>query len=114
MPPHLRNGSRVATLAAATLLIAAGCTGGAAVASSPSRSEAARPVATATPSAKPSATPTQSPTASRAPSARPSPSPVPPITAIDTLTIGSPYALVFNPANAALSASFNFQMDRSS
>jgi hypothetical protein len=103
MRPNLRSGSRVATCAAALLLIA-GCTGGAADVSSPSPSATVRP---ATP------TPTRIPTFSPVPSypaSPPIPTPAPPASAIETLKICSPYVLVFNPANTALSATFSFQM----
>jgi hypothetical protein len=106
MPFHLRHRSRVATCAAALLLIAAGCTGGAANVSSPSAS--ATPVRSATPT--PSHIPTRSPSPSHSPSQAPSLTPAPATSAIDALKIGSPYKLVFNPANTALSASFSFQM----
>jgi hypothetical protein len=105
MPPHLRHRSRVATCAAALMLIAAGCTGGAADVSSPS-SASAVPYATPTPTR----IPTRSPVPSHSPSLPPSPTPAPPASAIDALKIGSPYKLVFNPANTALSANFSFQM----
>jgi hypothetical protein len=104
MSPHLRHGSRVATCAAALLLIAVGCTGGTAVDSSPSTATA--PYATPTPTR----IPTHSPAPSHSPSLPPSPTPAPPASAIDALKIGSPYKLVFNPANTALSANFSFQM----
>jgi hypothetical protein len=105
MPFHLRHRSRVATCAAALLLIAAGCTGGAADVSSPS-SASAVPYATPTPTR----IPTRSPVPSHSPSLPPSPTPAPPASAIDALKIGSPYKLVFNPANTTLSANFSFQM----
>jgi hypothetical protein len=105
MPPHLRHRSRVATCAAALMLIAAGCTGGAADVSSPSSETAVR---SATPT--PTRIPTRSPAPSHSPSLPPSPTPAPPASAIDALKIGSPYKLVFNPANTALSANFSFQM----
>jgi hypothetical protein len=105
MPPTFRSGSRVATCAAALLLIAAGCSGGAAVDSSPSSSPTAARPATPTPTRKP----TFSPVPSQSPSP-PIPTPAPSASAIETLKIGSPYVLVFNPANTALSATFSFQM----
>jgi hypothetical protein len=101
MPPRLRYASRVATCVVASLLIA-GCGGGAAVVSSPSSPTTAASSATPTPTRKPSA----SPVPSQAPSAAPASSP----SLIDTLKIGSPYTLVFNPANPALSADFSFAM----
>lgn len=106
MPPTLRSGSRVATCAAALLLVAAGCTGGAAVDSSPSSSVTAVRSATPTPTRKP----TFSPVPSHSPSLPPSPTPAPTAGLIDTLKIGSPYVFVFNPANSALSANLSFQM----
>jgi hypothetical protein len=88
------------------LLVVAGCGGGAAIDSSPSSETAVR---SATPS--PTRTPTHSPVPSHSPSPRPpSPTPAPPASAIETLKIGSPYELVFNPANTTLSANFSFQM----
>lgn len=104
MPPALRHGSRIATCAAA-LVIVAGCGGGAAVVSSPSSSATTARAATPTP--------TRIPTASPVPSLSPSPlvpTPAPSLSLIDTLKIGSPYTLVFNPANPALKADFSFQM----
>jgi hypothetical protein len=106
MSRHLRVGSRRATFTAAVLFVAAGCSGGAAVVSSPSPSAIARPVATAAPTP----TPSPSPVPSRPPSPSPSPTPAPSASAIQALKIGSPYTLVDNPANTALNASFNFSM----
>jgi hypothetical protein len=104
MPSKLRSGSRVATCAAALLLVIVGCGGGAAVDSSPS-SPAIAVRSTPTPTRKPSF----SPVPSQSPSP-PIPTLAPPVSAIETLKIGSPYVFVFNPANTALSANFSFQM----
>jgi hypothetical protein len=100
MPPTLRHGSRIATCAA-TLIIAVGCGGGAAVVSSPSPSATIASAATPTPSRIPTASPVPSPLV---------PTPAPSLSLIDTLKIGSPYTLVFNPSNPALKADFSFQM----
>jgi hypothetical protein len=105
MLPLRRTGSRL-TMFAAAVLIAAGCTGGSAAVSSPS------PAATAVASASPKpASPKLSPVPSSPPSAPPSPTLAPAAAnAIAKLKIGAPYALVANPANAALSASFRMQV----
>ncbi len=105
MLPLRRIGSLVTMLA--TLLIATGCTGGSVAVSSPS---AVATAAVASISPKPSI-PTPSPVPSRPPSAPPAPTPVPAAaSAIAKLKIGAPYTLVFNPANAALSASFTVKV----
>ena len=104
MPPTFRHGSRIATCAAA-LLIAGGCGGGAAVVSSPSPSDTLARAATPSPTRNPSVSPV--------PSLSPSPlvpTPAPSQSMIDTLRIGSPYTLVFNPANPSLKADFSFQV----
>ena len=101
MPSHHRNG-RLATLAAAVLFVAAGCSGGAAVASSPAASATFRAQATVRPTPSPTPRPSASP--------KPSATPAPVARAVDKLKIGSPYTLVFNPANPALSANFSFQV----
>jgi hypothetical protein len=115
MPPKLRNAPRLAPrlagLAAAAVLIA-GC----ASSSSPAAPAASGPVVLAT--LDPALIPSRPPLPSHSPSSRPTPSPTPRATptpapaktAIEKLKIGSPYTLVYNPANAALSANLTFNI----
>jgi hypothetical protein len=105
MSSDLRSASRVATCAIALLLIA-GCGGATAVVSSPSSPTTAASTPVPTPTRRPSASPVPSQPPSQAPSATPAASG----SLIDTLKIGSPYTLVYNPANPALSADFSFKM----
>jgi len=108
MPPKLRNAPRLAGLAAAVVLVV-GC-----AASSPPA--ASGPVALAT--LDPALLATRPPGASHSPKPRPSstprpsltPTPAPAKTAIEKLKIGSPYTLVYNPANRALSATITLQI----
>jgi len=107
MSSRFRHGSRIATFAIAFLLIA-GCGGGATVVSSPSSPTTA--AGAATPAATSSRRPSASPVPSQAPSQAPSQQPAASGSLIDTLKIGAPYTLVYNPANPALSADFSFAM----
>jgi hypothetical protein len=104
MPPNPHRLARATTLVAALVFVAGGCGGGAAAVASASPTIA--PSASPTHSSKP--TPSRSPTPS--PTRPPSPTPAPTPSLIASLKIGSPYELVFNPANPALSGSFSFQM----
>jgi hypothetical protein len=117
MPPKLRNAPRLASrlggLAAAAVLGAA-MVAGCAAASSPAAPAASGPIVLAT--LDPALIPSRPPTPSHSPSPRPTPTPrpsatpAPEKTAIEKLKIGSPYTLVYNPANTALSANFTFDM----
>jgi hypothetical protein len=102
MPPKLRSSLRLIACATLTLLVAAGCGGGTAAVASVTPS----PTVAVTPSPTPSPTPRPTPT--KAP--LPTPTAVPSPGFIDTLKIGSPYELVYNPSNQALSGSFDFNM----
>jgi hypothetical protein len=117
MPPTLRNAHRLARVAAIALLVA-GCSS----AASPAAPAASGPLVLAT--LDPALLPSQTPIPSRSPSPPPSPTPSPtpapseivlptqaPSTgAIDKLKIGSPYTLVYNPADKALNISFSVQV----
>lgn len=103
MPVSLRSHSRVATCLVA-LLVAAGCTGGATDVSSPTPSPTVVPVRTATPTRAPSPSPVPSASLPLVPT------PLPSDGLIASLKIGSPYTLVFNPANSALSMDFSFKV----
>jgi hypothetical protein len=103
MQPGSRT--RLVAFAAAALVLAAGCNGGAAVASNPPL-PSIRPIATVAPTPTPTPKPSPSPT----PTPKPSASQETATRAVDKLKIGSPYTLFYNPANQALGATFNIQI----
>lgn len=97
MPIFVRSARGLAVLVAASLALAA-CSAGA----PPSPTPSPTAVATPTPSPKPTPKPTARPT--------PSPTPSPAPDAAAAIRIGTPYTLVPNPLNPALSGTFTMDM----
>jgi len=111
MSPNRRNASRLAGLAAvAVALLVVGC----AAASSPQAPSGPVVLATLDPALIPSRPPvpshSPSPRPTVTPQPTPSPTPAAPKTAIEKLKIGSPYTLVDNPANPALTLSLTIDV----
>jgi hypothetical protein len=118
MPPKLRNAHRLAPrlagLAAAAVLVATLVAGCASASNQPPAASGPIVLATLDPALIPSRPPipSHSPSSRPRPSATPraTPTPAPAKTAIEKLKIGSPYTLVYNPANPALSASLTINI----